>query len=386
MGNAMTDSDTVQTSGEDASHTSRRVAGLIALGFRAQTPVLVLALAYLGIQLLLAALFPPMTTASPQTVFLAVISMVLGLLFFLVIILSAYLFIIMAVYERPKRPTVHLIRRMAAVIRSPRNLASGLPIFVSTLILVYAFSRIKGSIPFIAPFSWDMTLDHLDLVLHFGRRPWEWLHPILGHWPVTFVISVIYNLWFAVMYGVWLHYAFMERPGMQRTRYFLTFVLLWMVAGSLLALLLSSAGPCFYGEGRLGLSPDPYAPLVTYLHAVNEIVPIWALSIQDMLWKLHLSNLMESSISAMPSLHNATSLLFVLASRGWPRWVRALLVAHCAVVFIGSVHLAWHYAVDSYVGWAVTILLWWLMAPVARWWESRPAARRFQHAYQASAS
>ena len=34
---------------------------------------------------------------------------------------------------------------------------------------------------------------------------------------------------------------------------------------------------------------------------------------------------------------------------------------------IGSVHLAYHYAVDGYVSIAVTLIIWWMTKPIARW-------------------
>jgi hypothetical protein len=79
-------------------------------------------------------------------------------------------------------------------------------------------------------------------------------------------------------------------------------------------------------------------------------------------------------------MHNATALLFVLASAGRPRWVRAILVAHCALIFIGSVHLAWHYAVDGYLAMALAAGLWWIAGPLARWWETTRAVADYHAA------
>ena len=242
----------------------------------------------------------------------------------------------------------------------------------------------KGNIPVFQPFAWDETFDRWDVVLHFGRRPWEWLQPLLGHWPITFAVNVLYNLWFVGMFSIWLHFAFMAAPGVQRTRFFLTFMLLWMIGGGLFAVVFSSAGPCFYGAGRLGLAPDPYADLMAYLRRANEIVPIWALNVQDKLWRLHVAGSAAASISAMPSLHNGSALLFALASGGWHAWVRRLLWAYVGVIFAGSIHLGYHYAVDAYFAWGLTLALWWAAGPMARRWEATPAAMRFSRAFAES--
>ena len=37
---------------------------------------------------------------------------------------------------------------------------------------------------------------------------------------------------------------------------------------------------------------------------------------------------------------------------------RFLLSAFALMIFLGSVHLAWHYAADSYIAWALTLALW----------------------------
>lgn len=350
---------------------------LLWLSSRAQALLLFLGFASLLVQVALTYAFPRMNVTSAITV----VAVLLSTLAILVIVVVTQQFIVMAVYERPKRPTVHLLRSIAALFDA-RSVALGLPVFLSLVIFIFAFSNVKGNIPVIIPFSWDRTLDRWDLVLHFGRRPWEWLQPLLGHWPITFVINLIYNLWFVIMFTIWMQFAFFTAPGAERTRFFISFMLVWGLAGNGLAIAFSSAGPAFYGSGHLGLEPDPYAPLLAYLHEANSIVPIWAVSIQDDLWKLYLSASAEGSISAMPSLHNATALLFILASTGWPRWVRRLLYAFMAVIFLGSIHLAWHYAVDAYAGWVLMLLVWIAAAPLARWWEEGAVARRFRKAWE----
>jgi PAP2 superfamily len=187
-----------------------------------------------------------------------------------------------------------------------------------------------------------------------------------------------------VMFAVWLRFAFMPPPGVQRTRFFLTFMLLWMTGGGLLAVIFSSAGPCFYGAGHLGLSPDPYAPLMAYLRDAGKSVPIWALDVQQGLWTLHVAKSAEASVSAMPSMHNGSALLFALASAGWWPWIRRFLWAYVAVIFMGSIHLGYHYAVDSYVAWALTLAIWRVAGPVARRWEATAAATRLRTAFAES--
>jgi len=350
---------------------------LLWLSARAQAPLLGIAIAFVAAQAVLGFIYPRMDVPAGNSVLLVLVSTLITL----AMVLVAYLFVKMAMTERPKHPILQLARNLWAFCRDGRRMALGLPVFASLVAFIYAFSNVKGNIPVFQPFAWDPTFDALDAALHAGRRPWEWLQPVLGHWPVTFMVNVLYNLWFVVMFGVWLHNAFMAAPGARRTRFFLAFMLLWMIGGGLLAVAFSSAGPCFYGAGHLGLAPDPYAPLMAYLREADRIVPIWALDVQAGLWTLHEAGSAEASISAMPSMHNGSALLFALASAGWPRLIRSFLWAYVAVIFVGSIHLAYHYAVDGYLAWALTLALWWAAGHIARQWEKTPAALRFSRAY-----
>jgi hypothetical protein len=353
---------------------------LLWLSTLAQTPLLAIALAFLAVQQVLALIYPRMDVPGGKAVLLVLASTLMTL----ALVLVAYLFVRMALTTRPKHPALQLLRDLLAFLRNVPAMALGLPAFVSLVVFIYAFSNVKGNIPVFQPFAWDQTFDQWDVVLHFGRRPWEWLQPLLGHWPVTFVINVLYNLWFVVMFGVWLHYAFMALPGVQRTRFFLTFMLLWMIGGGLFAVLFSSAGPCFYGAGHLEFLPDPYADLMAYLRRADEIAPIWALDVQAMLWRLHAAGSAEASVSAMPSMHNGSALLFALASGGWPAWIRRFLWAYVGVIFAGSIHLGYHYAVDGYFAWALTLALWWAAGRMAQHWEATPAAMRLSRAFAES--
>lgn len=344
---------------------------------------------FLGLALTYLAVFQLVLVAVPGMAAVSGLDVLFGILFFSVpmalFALTGFKFIEMAVYERPERPLPTLWRRITDVLASRERMATGLPMFLALLVFMYVFTLLKANIPVLVAFSWDQTFDRWDTALHFGYRPWELLHPVLGYWPVTFLVNFNYNLWFVLMNVFWVYYAFLVRPGPERTRYYLSFMLIWMIGGGLLAVLFSSAGPCFYGAGRLELQPDPYAPLMSYLRAANEHLPIWALGTQDMLWAFRMEGSAFGGISAMPSMHNATSLLFLLASRDRPRWIRRGLLIHFILIFLGSIHLGWHYAVDSYVAWIVTLVVWWAMGPVSRWWQQTKAASAFTAAIRAGA-
>jgi PAP2 superfamily len=261
---------------------------------------------------------------------------------------------------------------------NPRRMANGLPMLIAFIFFGYVFVDLKSDVWAINGFKWDPFFAQLDKSLHFGVEPWVWLQPILGYPIVTFFLNIVYNLWFFVMWAVWVYFGFAEHGSEVRTRFFITFFAMWILGGNLLAIYFSSAGPCFYG--RLGHEPDLFAGLMTYLHQANQSYPIWAVSLQDVLWQGHLDHNLAEEISAMPSMHNGSSLLFALAAYQMDRRWGHILAVNTVLIFLGSIHLGWHYAVDAYVAWALCIVLWLTSAPVARWWHGRAP----QQAYSAA--
>jgi hypothetical protein len=202
-------------------------------------------------------------------------------------------------------------------------------------------------------------------ILHGGFHPWQLLQPMLEQPLITSSISFLYNLWFFVMFTVVLWQAWSQNLYI-RMRFLWSFVLLWVLLGTIAAILLSSAGPCYYG--RVTGLPDPYAPLMDYLRHVSRTYPVWALGTQEQLWLGYKTGgtHLVGGISAMPSLHIATSVLFALV--GWKAspYLGIALTFFAIVIQIGSVHLGWHYAIDGYFAAVCSIGIWWTVGTVLR--------------------
>jgi hypothetical protein len=222
--------------------------------------------------------------------------------------------------------------------------------------LMISFSALKEIIPLIRPFSWDRTFEHWDRVIGFGNMPWQLLQPLLGYPVVTWTISGIYTAWFMVMFGTLVWQAFFAPGGPLRTQFLLAFAVSWFLVGNVLAVIFSSAGPCYFG---FLYAPDPYAAQMDYLRAVNGRWPLAAIEIQDRLWTsyaaTHGANI---GISAMPSMHIEIAVLMAFVAWRTRRWLGIAYTAFAAVIVIGSVHLAWHYAVDGIAGVALAIMIW----------------------------
>lgn len=275
-------------------------------------------------------------------------------------------FVQMLVYEKPASPVRALIGDARSLLGAPVRFVNALPVVIAVLLCSKAMLDIKMNIPALNPFDWDETLMRLDGQLHGGYQPWEWLQPFVGNAATTFAIANVYILWFFVLVGAWVYVAFRPTFDVLRLQFFISIMIAWLFGGTLLAAIFSSAGPVYYGS--LGLAPDPFAPLMNYLHATDATVPLLALDAQKLLWDGYTGQVEPfMGISAFPSMHNAMATLVALLAWRLHRVAGIALTIFAALILVGSVHLAWHYAIDSYAGIVIGIASWWVAGPLARW-------------------
>ena len=75
-----------------------------------------------------------------------------------------------------------------------------------------------------------------------------------------------------------------------------------------------------------------------------------------------------NGISAMPSMHVGTSVLFaILGFSAGKKWLGYLMSVFAFLIFIGSIHLGWHYAIDGYAGAAIAVACWWISGKIVAW-------------------
>ncbi len=245
---------------------------------------------------------------------------------------------------------------------SPRRLGGFLLVLVTLPLFARAFIGWKAAIPSFNPFSWDPQFAALDAALHGSAQPWEILQPLLGRPAVTRLLDSIYLIWHLVLVGVVVWQAW-NPDRATRLQFFLAFVLAWILLGTGLATVFSSAGPCYFAQ--VTGEPDPYTRLFEYLHSVDGRTPLGNLRAQEWLWANYQSGVENVSISAMPSMHVALPLLYVLASLRKPVLVCAFAV-YTLLIIVASVHLGWHYAIDGYVSALAVPIVWWLAGRLAR--------------------
>lgn len=265
---------------------------------------------------------------------------------------------------RPASPVVFAMQHW----KNPRflaNLATAMPVLLALSFFMTMFSALKSAIPLINDFGWDQTWIELDRTIH-GDDAWRVLQPLLGHPLITAGLSAAYHFWFLLIYIGPVYFALFHRDRTMRARFFLGYFLTWIVCGTVLAITFASVGPCFL-EPLLG---DPrFSEQMAYLHAVNEQYPLLVIEIQQQIlfWYHHGDHGLGRGITAMPSMHVSLAFLYFLVMRQIDRRLGWIFGAFCALIFLGSVHLAYHYAVDGYLAIAVTALIWAATGPMARY-------------------
>jgi PAP2 superfamily len=215
-----------------------------------------------------------------------------------------------------------------------------------------AFSNLKASIPKFVPFYADPWFLAADRAL-FGTDPWRLSHGLIGPFG-TMVIDRIYILYFVALVVI-MAWLCTTRDMRFQVRGLLTFVAIWLLLGVVLATGSASVGPIFYGH----FYRDPtFDPLLARLHAIDAVHHLKVLNIAQ--WLPQSGNGIGAGISAMPSLHVGKvwfAFLLVQHRFGW-NWVTWATLAFALLMFVGSVHLGWHYAVDGIVSIVLVTLLW----------------------------
>jgi hypothetical protein len=260
--------------------------------------------------------------------------------------------------KRPERP-FHFLAGYASEFMTLERLLGAAIVLLLLPIHSVAFMFFKLMIPLIRPFCWDEQFAAWDQALHFGRHPWEYLGL---DWPwLMWAIDATYLLVFAVMGCLLGWYIFCEPTWRRRQQFLWTYLLSWFLLGNVAATLLSSAGPCFYAHFVPG--SDPYAPLMASLRELNRASPLQAVFLQDFLWSEYCKEGISygQSISAMPSMHVAIAALLVIGTWGLNRGIALVMLAGAMLIFVGSICLGWHYAIDGYVA-AVGVWVIWRIA------------------------
>lgn len=259
--------------------------------------------------------------------------------------------------EKAASPTKVIWQRVKGFFVDPGRLAAALHVLVAFVFFVKSFTALKASIAILNPFSFDLALRDLDRFIHFGALPHEILSAITNSPLLMKFFDKAYELWYVIIIGSVIGFAAYKGDRELRLRYLTSFFMLWFIGGNLVAFGFSSAGPCFFEP--LGFGSD-YQPLMMQLEAISSTVETVAPQLQQLLWESYAGNAQTSlGISAFPSLHVASTTLLALGLFQLDRRLGIIGSIFALVIFIGSIVLGWHYAVDGYAGAIIAVIIWW---------------------------
>lgn len=213
-------------------------------------------------------------------------------------------------------------------------------------------SLINMNIPFYA----DPYLFYAEKFLHFGVTPTEFLYRWIVSPLVVDAAVFVYSSWFAVGLSFLVMYIWGFPRKYGRERVILSFVLCWLINGTIFAGLFSSVGPIFLSEFFPNFTHHPYQPYVDYMTQQSDFF----INAKEALLKMVLVPpfVEVNGISAMPSMHIAIcALLYFVVREFWPRWAWCFLV-FMIVTLVACLILLTHYAVDGYVAILTSWAIW----------------------------
>jgi hypothetical protein len=253
---------------------------------------------------------------------------------------------------------LHFLNKSAGRYFGVNHLIGFLIIFFHAPLFVSSFSSFKQTIPLIHEFRWDVALMKIDYILHFGQHPWKLLEPVLHKVTILRFIDLLYMLWFLVLFSLIFWMGWTKRRRL-RLHFFTSTILVWSLLGSGMGTVFSSAGPCYYSN-VISVDENPFAPLMHRLTEIHQNTFLWAVNNQVGLWQAKENGiwLPFGGISAMPSIHLAMAMIFVMLGFSVRRWIGYVFLVYLFIMQLGSVILGWHYAIDGYVGIFLAFLIW----------------------------
>lgn len=270
---------------------------------------------------------------------------------------------IMAILHGPKAPLSYAAR----VLREHGLTLAVVAVFFA--VGMGAYTTFKNNIPNVVPFYADVWIAQTERWF-LGKSPWRYAHEIKGQTWSTFIVSSYIFIWSLQWFGTVFFVALWSNR-MAKIRYFWALALTICIVGTVMATLLSSAGPIFYPD----LFGGPrFVELRSTLQGIAPTVAIRTTA--DYLLDAYQSGSVDfgTGISAMPSVHvamvvlNAHLLWSVHRVVGFFGWLFA------ATIYYASIYTGWHYALDGIVSFAVVTAIWWFTGRMIGLLPSSPTA------------
>ncbi len=291
-------------------------------------------------------------TGVPPYHFIGIAAKMLGLSCFISVLIGCGYRLVSNIRSNMNEPIAHTIIWLVAAM-----LVAG--------ITIPTFGLFKQLILPARDFPWDIQLAALDRFIFMGIDPWRLTHAWFGTFYGTIFFDRIYSIWLFLMFGFPPFIVVSFQNTSMRARLIGCWLMGWLLIGGAAAWGLASAGPSYF---EALVEPDKdFAELVVRLASINQEAKavgwtINALDFQPLLLASYKIGIFAPAggISAMPSVHVAMAALFAIAGFQKARWIGLLFSAYTFLIWVGSIHLGWHYATDGVVGAMMMYALWWL--------------------------
>ncbi len=243
-----------------------------------------------------------------------------------------------------------------------------------TLGSIFVFLHLKHLILWWNKSNYDLTLWNLDRALHFGVQPNIWAMMTFGDWDnAAILLDWLYIGYFKYKLAVAIFFLTEICGRTLADKFFFAYAMLWLFGG-LAYLVFPADGPCYSVLGPYSLPNDHHGHIFAFPVTLDipesyiqlyQSAKIWiAKGYQEHLWADRRAFLLGQSmpgvfygVAAMPSLHNAAVVMisiFIFQVSSLAGWLSLIYVA---LIFLGSIFLQWHYAVDGYVGASFAIII-----------------------------
>lgn len=236
-------------------------------------------------------------------------------------------------------------------------------LIMTSVILFYyidSFTFFKSLIPTLNPYYLDPLLQRIDIALHLGVSPTQWATAHFPQWLLKLIANTYLVTWGAAM-ASYLFWQLCAPASRQRTMFISTFIMVWFYGGIVAATALSSVGPIYYSLFYNDAYSAMNAGIVETLSAGPQALPSnFFLDVRQMLLDFYNNDKIvdHNIMSAMPSMHTATTTIIAIHSYFFTRWLRFVTVPYAVFIFVGSFALGWHYAIDTYVSIIIVAAIW----------------------------
>lgn len=247
--------------------------------------------------------------------------------------------------------------------RDDRLISMCLP-FLCFVPLIAAYNIFKVLYLPTVGFWAGLHIAQMERAMLGGQDAWRFTHALLPSPWTTQIVDLLYHVWFAPMVVGVAICSFAHPHSRLAWRYLTSFTLVWSVQGTLIAYLLPAAGPALRSIILPGASR--FDPLTALMESQDQFlkaqgaVGLYSVHYQHALAALfgQPSVVIGGGVSAMPSMHVAMVVLFACAAWKLGRRLGIAATIYGLLIWIGSVHLGWHYALDGVVACILTLATW----------------------------